>query len=136
MSRYQVLSRQWGNVPFSKNFSGLNYLMPESPLFGIIQRKFHEFYVEEYGNISHFYSFDTFNEMSPPSENLNFLQSYGKNIIKRLKEIDSKAIWVMQGNSFLSRAKLCSRSLEVLGLAFLRKPTYPFPQILQYSVMF
>ena len=97
MPRYQVDYRQWGNVPFSKNFSGLHYLMPESPLFGTIQSRFNQFYKEEYGNVGHFYSFDTFNEMSPPSEDLNFLQSYGKNIINRLKETDSKAIWVMQG---------------------------------------
>ena len=37
--------------------------------------------------------------MSPPSENLTFLQNYGQDITNRLKEIDSKAIWVMQGKS-------------------------------------
>lgn len=87
--------RNWGH--FSSKYSGLYYLMPDSPLFAVIQRTFHEFYVQEYGSISRFYSFDTFNEMSPPSEDLEFLAAYGKNVIARLKGLDSNAIWVMQG---------------------------------------
>ena len=36
--------RQWGRVPFSKKFSGLHYLMPDSPIFSLIQQKFDQLY--------------------------------------------------------------------------------------------
>ena len=64
--------------------------MPDSDLFQRIQETFHELYCKEYGDVTHFYSFDTFNEMSPPNGSLNFLKDYGSNIIKSLLKVDSK----------------------------------------------
>ena len=90
--------RTWGH--FSKEYSGLHYLMPNSELFRLIQRRFHYHYVEEYGEVSHFYAFDTFNEMSPPTGNLDFIQRYGRNTIDSLLDVDEKAVWVMQGWMF------------------------------------
>ena len=90
--------RTWGH--FSKEYSGLHYLMPNSELFRLIQKRFHHYYVEEYGEVSHFYAFDTFNEMSPPTGNLDFIQRYGRNTIDSLLDVDEKAVWVMQGWMF------------------------------------
>ena len=92
--------RRWGNKPFPASFSGLYYLMPNSTLFRRIQLTFHESYIERYGKVSHFYAFDTFNEMSPPSGSLAFLASYGHSISASLAEMDPVGIWVMQGWMF------------------------------------
>lgn len=128
--------RRWGNKPFSSNFSGLHYLMPNSSLFMQINQRFHQFYSQEYAHSSHFYSFDTFNEMSPPSEDVEFLHDYGKNIIKSLTQNDPKAIWVMQGWMFkndtfwtFERAKSLLTSIHpnhilILDLASTTNPQY------------
>ncbi len=62
--------------------------MPDSSLFQLIQERFNQFYVQEYGQVTHFYSMDTFNEMSPPSGESTFLANYGENVIKSLTNID------------------------------------------------
>ena len=80
--------RKWGH--FSPALSGLYYLMPDSDLFQLIQQRFHHIYVQEYGNVSHFYAFDTFNEMSPPYGDLDFIQKYGLFVMQTLKTMDPK----------------------------------------------
>ena len=87
--------RKWGH--FSAQYTGLYYLMPDSDLFQLIQQRFHQFYTLEYGNASHFYAFDTFNEMAPPIGDLDFIQNYGLSMIKTLQKMDPKATWVSVG---------------------------------------
>lgn len=126
--------RLWGNFPPA--LSGLYYLMPSSWLFQEIQRTFFQLYTEEYGNVTHFFAFDTFNEMSPPSEDPDFLRQYGHDLMASLIGLDAKAIWVMQGWMFLndtywtvSRSKALLESLDpnhvlILDLSSPTNPQY------------
>ena len=128
--------RQWGNRPFPKQFSGLYYVLPNSSLFQTIQLTFEESYTETYGKVSHFYAFDTFNEMSPHTGDLAFLASYGHSISASLTEMDPKAIWLMQGWMFKnatfwrpSRVKALLQAVErehilVLDLASTTNPQF------------
>ena len=128
--------RRWGNKPFPGAFSGLYYLLPNSTLFHSIQMTFKESYLETYGKVSHFYAFDTFNEMSPHSGDLAFLASYGQSISASLTDMDPKAIWLMQGWMFKnatfwrpSRAKALLQAVErehilILDLASTTNPQF------------
>ena len=128
--------RRWGNRPFPRAFSGLYYLLPNSTLFRNIQLTFKDTYIETYGKVSHFYAFDTFNEMSPHSGDLAFLASYGQSISASLTEMDPKAIWLMQGWMFKnatfwrpSRAKALLQAVErehilILDLASTTNPQF------------
>ena len=97
---------------------------------------FKESYLETYGKVSHFYAFDTFNEMSPHSGDLAFLASYGQSISASLTDMDPKAIWLMQGWMFKnatfwrpSRAKALLQAVErehilILDLASTTNPQF------------
>ncbi len=87
--------RQWGHFP--AQYSGLNLISPTENIYGEILNTFNKLYQEEYGETSHFYSFDTFNEMSPPEGSRAFLRRYNHILVDRLKSMDSNFIWVMQG---------------------------------------
>lgn len=71
------------------------------PLFGTITKAFMDEYKSYYGDKSHFYLVDLFNEIDPPSEiTRNDLSAIAGNVYKTLLENDSKAVWVTQGWCF------------------------------------
>jgi alpha-N-acetylglucosaminidase len=127
--------RNWGHFEAS-NYSGLSALMPDSELFARIQKTFKKFYDKEYGIITNFYAFDTFNEMSPPSNETSFLTKYGQSISGRIKDMDPNGVWLMQGWMFtnetywtVERSKalleaIPPQQLLILDLASTTNPQY------------
>lgn len=86
----------WGN-----DFSDTYILDSEDSLFAVIGRKFLEVQTKLYGT-DHLYSADTFNENEPPSDEPAFLSALSRRVYEGMKDVDPKAIWVMQGWLFYS----------------------------------
>ncbi|UKZ84012.1 hypothetical protein TrVFT333_011828 [Trichoderma virens FT-333] len=76
---------QWVNFP--ENYTEDTLLDPVDPLLAQMQT---------YGNITHFYTLDQFDEITPPSGELNYLRNASSNTWKALKSADPEAIWVFQ----------------------------------------
>ncbi|KAL6691347.1 glycoside hydrolase family 89 protein [Trichoderma pleuroticola] len=91
----QILhSIQWVNFP--EQYTEDILLDPVDPLFAQMQLSFITKQQQAYGNITHFYTLDQFNEMTPPSEDLGYLRNASSNTWKALKAADPDAIWVFQ----------------------------------------
>ncbi|PTB51442.1 glycoside hydrolase family 89 protein [Trichoderma harzianum CBS 226.95] len=91
----QVLhSIQWVNFP--EEYTEDILLDPVDPLFAQMQLSFITKQQQAYGNITNFYTLDQFNEMTPPSEDLDYLRNASSNTWKALKAADPNAIWVFQ----------------------------------------
>lgn len=91
----QILhSIQWVNFP--EKYTEDILLDPVDPLFAQMQLSFITKQQQAYGNITHFYTLDQFNEMTPPSEDLDYLRNASSNTWKALKAADPNAIWVFQ----------------------------------------
>ena len=107
--------RKWGHFPDKYTSSYL--LDVTSNLSLSIARVYLRNYISEYGS-DHFYSLDTFNEMSPPvshsgmmaaasaaaeqeEDELDYLRMYASGFVyDSLRSADSEAIWLMQGWMF------------------------------------
>ena len=50
---------------------------------------------DTYGD-QHFYSCDTFNENTPPSNEPAYLDAMGRNLYSAMADADPKAVWVLQ----------------------------------------
>ncbi|KKP06937.1 hypothetical protein THAR02_01018 [Trichoderma harzianum] len=91
----QILhSIQWVNFP--EQYTEDILLDPVDPLFGQMHLSFITKQQEAYGNITKFYTLDQFNELTPPSEDLDYLRNASSNTWKSLKAADPNAIWVFQ----------------------------------------
>ena len=55
-----------------------------------------------YGNITHIYTLDQYNENNPESGDLEYLRSVSHNTWQSLKAADSDAVWMMQGWLFFA----------------------------------
>lgn len=79
---------------FKENFQGTYFLSPNDPLF----RKIGAIYIEEQTKLfgtDHFYAADSFNEMTPPSNDPEFLANSSKAVFEAMQESDPDAVWVM-----------------------------------------
>ncbi len=81
---------------WSAGFSGTDFLDPADPLFDRIGRAFIEKQTELYGT-DHLYAADTFNEMDPPSADLDFLADMGRSVYGAMQSADPDTTWVLQG---------------------------------------
>jgi len=81
----------WG-----QNFNDVYLLDPSDPMFVEIGKKYIEKQTKEFGT-DHYYSSDTFNENTPPTNDSTFLSGVSKKIFQSMTAADPKAIWVMQG---------------------------------------
>jgi len=94
-SRYpEAKIRQTGD--WSAGFSGTYFLDPMDPLFRRIGKLFIEKQAALFGT-DHLYAADTFNEMDPPSGDLDFLKGVSGAIYGAMAEADPAAVWVLQG---------------------------------------
>ena len=82
-------------------FPGTTVLDPADPLFVTIGKAFIEEQSRQFGT-DHFYASDTFIEMSPPSNDPEFLSGMGKSIYASMSAADPEAVWVMQGWIFFN----------------------------------
>lgn len=89
-----VNGSQWTGFP--TELTNDTFLEPFDPLFSQMQNSFISKQQDAYGNITHFYTLDQYNENNPFSGNLTYLSSIGSGTISSLRQADPDAIWVLQ----------------------------------------
>ncbi|MBE6216125.1 MAG: alpha-N-acetylglucosaminidase [Bacteroidales bacterium] len=77
-------------------------LAPDDPMFKTIGNMFMEEQIKTFGT-DHYYGADTFNEMVPPSKELDYLENIGKSVYQSMADVDPEAVWVMQGWLFVDK---------------------------------
>ncbi|GJJ08043.1 hypothetical protein Clacol_002250 [Clathrus columnatus] len=97
-----VQGSQWSGFP--SDLTNDCFLSPAEPLFTQIQKLFIQNQKTAYGNVTHMYTLDQYNENNPFSGNLSYLQNISSNTFQSLREADSQAIWIMQGWLFFSNS--------------------------------
>lgn len=80
-----------------------NVLDPEEDMFSEIGRRFLEEQTRLFGT-DHLYSADTFNEMTPPTNDSTYLAGISRRVYESMQSVDPEATWVMQGWMFFDRA--------------------------------
>ena len=78
------------------NFPEVAILDPEEELFTEIGKMFIQEQTSLYGT-DHFYSADTFNENTPPTNDSTYLAQMSAKVYSAMKDVDPSAVWVMQG---------------------------------------
>jgi alpha-N-acetylglucosaminidase len=87
-----------------------NYILDsEDPLFNRIGKLFLEKQTKLMGT-DHYYSADTFNENEPPSNDPDYLKQLSARVYDAMHQVDSNAIWVMQGWLFYADRKFWGQS--------------------------
>lgn len=81
-------------------FAGTYVLSPDDELFEEIGARYVRKLSEMYGT-DHLYSADTFNEMDPPTSDLQYLTDISRKVYSSMSAADPQAVWVMQGWLFL-----------------------------------
>ena len=76
---------------------GTYFLNPEGELFAKIQKTFIKNLKKNFGDVSHYYGLDPFNEVTPPSWDPKYLAKVGKQIFDTLEAADKDAIWIQMG---------------------------------------
>ncbi|EGG15793.1 alpha-N-acetylglucosaminidase [Cavenderia fasciculata] len=84
-------------------FNGTYYLDPSDPLFANVSQTFVKVQTAIYGT-DHYYSFDPFNEITPPSSDAGYLQNSSSSMYNALAYADPQAVWVLQAWFFISDA--------------------------------
>ncbi|EPS27157.1 putative alpha-N-acetylglucosaminidase [Penicillium oxalicum 114-2] len=97
-----VRGSQWAG--FSAQYSNDSYLEPFDEHFARLQSSFIGKQRAAYGNISHIYTLDQYNENLPYSGELDYLRNVTYNTWQSLKQADPDAVWMMQGWLFYAQA--------------------------------
>lgn len=97
-----VIGSQWNNFP--RNNTNDTFLEPDDPLFTKLQTSLLQKQLQAYGNVTHFYALDQYNENNPYSGNTTYLSSITNGTMASLKTADSDAVWLMQGWLFYSNS--------------------------------
>lgn len=79
------------------------FLDPVDPLFQQIGNLFLRDMIQEYGT-DHIYFSDPYNEISPVTQNVEYVRNVSKGIFSVMKTVDSDSIWLLQGWMFHSDA--------------------------------
>ncbi|XP_067677371.1 alpha-N-acetylglucosaminidase-like isoform X2 [Haliotis asinina] len=90
----------WSN--FHQNYSETYLLDFNDPLFAKIGGSFIKAMEYEFG-VDHIYNADTFNEMTPKSNDPAYLASAAKGVYNGMLAGDTQAIWLMQGWLFMEQ---------------------------------
>lgn len=97
-----VRGSQWAGFPLQ--YSNDSFLEPFDDNFAKLQSSFLSNQRAAYGNVSHIYTLDQYNENSPYSGDLDYLRNVTLNTWKSLKQADPDAIWMMQGWLFYAQS--------------------------------
>ena len=87
---------------FQPKYTNVTFLEPFDPLFAKMQKTFLDKQTEAYGEVTHIYTLDQYNEIDPFSGKLDYLRNVTKNTIQALKGADPDAVWMLQGWLFFS----------------------------------
>lgn len=94
-----VIGSQWFDAP---EYTNDTFLQPFDPLYAEMQKSFISKQSRAYGNISHIYTLDQYNENDPSSGDLGYLKNVTSSTIEALKAADPQAVWMIQGWLFYS----------------------------------
>ncbi|GIJ98764.1 hypothetical protein Aspvir_000885 [Aspergillus viridinutans] len=97
-----VNGSQWNG--FDERYTNDTFLEPFDPSFTRLQRSFIQKQQQAYGNITHIYTLDQYNENDPYSGDLDYLRNVTHNTWLSLKSADPNAVWLMQGWLFYSNS--------------------------------
>ncbi|MED6288334.1 hypothetical protein CHARACLAT_025531 [Characodon lateralis] len=86
---------------FNCSFSCSFILDPRDPLFLQIGALYLSQVVKLFGT-DHIYNTDTFNEMTPPSSDPDYLSAISRSVFASMTAVDPDAVWLMQGWLFFS----------------------------------
>ena len=103
------IGSQWENFP--TEYTNDSFLEPTDPLFATLQRSFVSKQLQAYGDVSHIYTLDQYNENNPPSSDPDYLRNISRSTWQSLKAADPEAIWMMQGWLFYSNSAFWTDSL-------------------------
>ena len=82
-----------------------NYLLrPEAELWKRIGVEYYRLLIREYGT-DHVYNCDMFNEMTPKSNDVDYLRASSQAVIAAMREADPDAVWLMQGWLFYAHGR-------------------------------
>lgn len=95
-----VRGSQWNG--FSSQYTNDSFLQPFDDNFAKLQKSFISKQQAAYGNVSHIYTLDQYNENNPYSGDPDYLQNVTRTTWQSLKEAHPQAIWMMQGWLFYS----------------------------------
>jgi len=87
-----------------QGFNDVYILDPDDPMFTQIGKQFLEEEIKTFGT-NHYYSADTFNENTPPTNDSLYLNNVSKKVYESMSSIDKNAVWIMQGWMFSYSAK-------------------------------
>ncbi|XP_046825310.1 alpha-N-acetylglucosaminidase isoform X1 [Vespa crabro] len=112
------------------------YLLdPTDELFQRVGEMFLRAYIEEFGT-DHIYNCDTFNENEPTNSELSYLENVSRSIYTIMSNVDTQAIWLMQGWLFVHdftfwtepRVKTFLTSVPIGKMIVLDLQSEQFPQ--------
>jgi alpha-N-acetylglucosaminidase len=92
-------SPSWARFKQDGPWGGVSLLDPNDKYFREIGTKFIALQAATYGT-DHIYNTDTYNEMNPPSADLQYLKGAAKSVFKGMTIADPLAVWLMQGWTF------------------------------------
>ncbi|KAK0609137.1 Alpha-N-acetylglucosaminidase [Lasiodiplodia hormozganensis] len=90
-----VNGSRWAN--FTSEYTNVTFLEPFDPAFSTLQKSFIDKQTAAYGNVSHIYTLDQYNENDPLSGDLDYLRNVSYGTWQSLKAADPQAVWLMQG---------------------------------------
>lgn len=88
-----VFGSQWSDFP--SEYTNNCFLEPTDPLFSALQKSFIAKQRKAYGDISHIYILDQYNENNPSSNDPNYLRNISHRTWQSLKAADPEAVWMM-----------------------------------------
>ncbi|KAK9320025.1 tim-barrel domain-containing protein [Lipomyces orientalis] len=97
-----INSSSWAGFPVT--YTNVTFLEPLDPLFTKLQVAVIQRQQTYYGNVTHYYTLDQYNENSPFSGDVGYLKNVSSGTIESLRAADPNAVWVMQGWLFFSDA--------------------------------
>ena len=83
-----------------KVFRPTYLLGSNNPLFRKIGAAFIEELINEFGESDNLYNADPFNEMTPASNDLEYIRRSGEAIYEAINDVDKDAVWIIQGWTF------------------------------------
>lgn len=97
-----VRGSQWAAFP--TQYTNDSFLEPFDSHYAQMQKSFIQKQQAAYGNVTHIYTLDQYNENDPYSGDLTYLQNVTRNTWQSMKAADPQAIWLMQGWLFYSNS--------------------------------
>lgn len=90
-----IRGAEWGAFP--PQHTNDTFLQPFDEHFPKLQKSFISKQREAYGDVSHIYTLDQYNEMDPSTGDLDYLRNISHSTWRSFKEADPDAVWMMQG---------------------------------------